>query len=115
MTWTLETKTQDVAPAKRGDEWRTLTTYHVKDDKGRHVTCISPPSSHEILRPYQLSEQECADAARLIAAAPAIRNALVDFVEEYPAGDVQLLDRLYGHARAALALLDAPARAEVEA
>ena len=77
MTWTLETKRQDVAPAKRGDEWRTLTTYHVKDDRGRHITCISAPSSHELLRPYQLSEQECAEAARLIAAAPALRDALV--------------------------------------
>jgi hypothetical protein len=76
MTWTLETKTQDVAPAKRGDEWKTLTTYHVKDDKGRHVTCISPPSSNDLLRPYQLDEQECAEAARLIAAAPALLAAL---------------------------------------
>lgn len=82
MTWTLETKTQDVAPAKRGDEWETLTTYHVKDDRGRHVTCVSAPSSNDLLRAYQLSEQECAEAARLIAAAPALRDALQKLLNE---------------------------------
>ena len=111
MTWTLETKRQDVAPAKRGDEWRTLTTYHVKDDRGRHITCISAPSSHELLRPYQLSEQECAEAALLIAAAPALRDALAE-IAELPA---ERLDEAHMIACFALALLDAPARAEVEA
>ena len=118
MTWTLETKTQDVAPAKRGDEWRTLTTYHVKDDRGRHVTCISAPSGHELLRAYQLDERECAEAARLIAAAPALRDALETLLAEV---DITSKQRGWSGngarvmARAALALLDAPASVEVEA
>ena len=118
MTWTLETKTQDVAPAKRGDEWRTLVSYHVKDEQGRHVTCISVPSSHELLRPYQLNEQECAEAARLIAAAPAMEDALRTLVLAYMGPDAyreQTIEEAIEQALAIVALLDAPASVEVEA
>lgn len=118
MTWTLETKTQDVAPAKRGDEWRTLTTYHVKDDRGRHITCVSAPSSHELLRPYQLSEQECAEAARLIAAAPALRDACEEALAFFDGGPIDVSRanvRVVGMLRYALALLNTPASVEVEA
>lgn len=115
MTWTIETKTADVAPKTRDEVWATETTYVVMDERGRVVSVQSTRPA----TPFVIGGDEAESVARLIAAAPRLRAALQNLLNEV---DWTAAHRGWSgngarvEARSILALLDAAnARTEVAA
>ena len=105
MTWTLETKTTDRAPTKRGDDWTQEVTHVIRDERGRYVVSAVEhdyPSMSDVL----LTPAEQWDAMRLIAAAPALRNALMLAMEAINPFSSMSIAEAEKSGRAALALLD---------